>query len=591
MLSCLMIAFFFASYAQQQTRLLDSEQALNTALKNRDNGKAAYYSYEIAKVHIEQKQHDKAIEFFNQCITYAKKTSDLTLTCLAYQQLATVYGTKKDYSKSLDNYQKSLKLAEELKKTDLETELLLQIATSQAQLGRYKKAVEPAEKALSTAIQRNDVLLQQKCYELLEGFYSKLGNTSKANEYKNLNSNIIKSKQLEVQSEQTAQKQKKLEQQIKRVTVEKKTVDTQLNQQAQKLQHTEDSLLATKYSLEATASSLQHEKELNEKRQLEIDLLNKDKELTQLQIKEQDARLKNEALIRNSIIFGIVLLLILAAVLVNGYRKTLAANKKIDQQNESIKSSINYAKRIQEAMLPKSESQKDLIPDSFILFKPRDSVSGDFYWFKEIKSWYNPDVVFAAVDCTGHGVPGAFMSMIGINALNGIITRGVAETNQILDSLDAEIRTALQQETSGNVDGMDIALCIHRKEKNIVEFSGAKNPLVYIQNKKLFQVKGDVHSIGGSKTKREFSYKKHIVTIDQPTMIYLFTDGYRDQFGGKDNTKFMSKKFSNLLFEIHHLPLAEQKEILNKTIEEWKGTHHQTDDILVMGIKLDTVII
>ncbi len=157
----------------------------------------------------------------------------------------------------------------------------------------------------------------------------------------------------------------------------------------------------------------------------------------------------------------------------------------------SIKSSINYAKRIQEAMLPKHELQKRLLPDSFILLKPRDSVSGDFYWFTEMKSWYNPDVIFTVADCTGHGVPGAFMSLIGINALNGIINKGIAETDQILSELHQEIRTALQQETTGNNDGMDVALCIYRKEKNTLEFSGAKNSLIYIQDNKLFQVKGE----------------------------------------------------------------------------------------------------
>jgi serine phosphatase RsbU (regulator of sigma subunit) len=276
---------------------------------------------------------------------------------------------------------------------------------------------------------------------------------------------------------------------------------------------------------------------------------------------------------------------------VTGYRKQIKANKKIDEQHKSIKSSINYAKRIQEAMLPKHELQKRLLPDSFILLKPRDSVSGDFYWFTEMKSWYNPDVIFTVADCTGHGVPGAFMSLIGINALNGIINKGIAETDQILSELHQEIRTALQQETTGNNDGMDVALCIYRKEKNTLEFSGAKNSLIYIQDNKLFQVKGDVHPIGGSRSKKEFSYKKHIVPIEKSTMIYLFSDGYRDQFGGKNNTKFMAKKLNELLLSIHQRPLPEQKEILDKTIEEWRGHQSQTDDILVMGIRLEAIAI
>src|SRR5690606_5962002 len=166
-----------------------------------------------------------------------------------------------------------------------------------------------------------------------------------------------------------------------------------------------------------------------------------------------------------------------------------------------------------------------IFKNAFILFKPRDSVSGDFYWFTDIKNGTsnNGDIAFAAVDCTGQGVLGAFMSMIGINALNGLVNKGVIETNKMLDSLDHEIRTALQQDSSGNNDGMDIALCIYRKSRKVIEFSGAKNPLVYIQDNELFQIKGDIHSIGGIKHKNEFLFKKHEIAIDKPTVVYLFS--------------------------------------------------------------------
>jgi len=219
-------------------------------------------------------------------------------------------------------------------------------------------------------------------------------------------------------------------------------------------------------------------------------------------------------------------------------------------------------------------------------------VSGDFYWFKEIKNGASEkDFAFAAVDCTGHGVPGAFMSMIGMNALNSITSKGITNPDQILNSLHTEIRTALHQEETGNNDGMDVALCVFRKQKNVLEFSGAKNPLVYIQNNELTQIKGDIHPIGGSKSIPDMAFKKHKITLDKPTTVYLFSDGYRDQFGGKDNTKFMSKKFTRLLLEIHNLPMEKQKELLDIAIEEWKGKNVQTDDILVMGVKLEPAIL
>jgi serine phosphatase RsbU (regulator of sigma subunit) len=177
--------------------------------------------------------------------------------------------------------------------------------------------------------------------------------------------------------------------------------------------------------------------------------------------------------------------------------------------------------------------------------------------------------------------------MVGMNSLNGIINRGILHSNEILSTLHEEIRSSLRQPETGNNDGMDLALCIYRKDKKVIEFSGAKNPMVYIQNNELFQIKGDIHPIGGSKSKPSIAFKKHEISIGQPTMLYLFSDGYRDQFGGKDNTKFMSKKFNQLLLSIHRMPMQTQKEVLEKTILEWKGIHHQTDDILVMGVMLN----
>lgn len=579
-----MLCLFPVAGNTQQPNIQEQEASLAEAVKNKDYGKASFYSYEIARAYTQSGQPAKAIPFLNQCIAHGKKAGDAMIVYLGYSRLGVIYYDGKEYSKALDNFEEAVERAEALKKNDIILEELVHVALANAQLGKHKRAIEPLERAVSLALRENDVLRQQQCYELLAIYYTKIGNAAKAQENRAALAAIDKRLQEQALKEQ---EQKALEKKIKEKDTEQKTVHAQLEKQNQKLRRAEDSLLATRYSLQETEHSLTEAREINEKRQLQIDLLQKDKDLKDLELKEQNARLKNETLIRNSVIVATVLLAILAGVIYISYRRKREDNKRIDLQNKSIRSSINYAKRIQEAMLPKSELRQRLLPESFILFKPRDGVSGDFYWFSEIKSWYSPDVVVAAADCTGHGVPGAFMSMIGINSLNAIIGRGIAEPDQILQTLDAEIRTALQQEMTGNNDGMDIALCIYRKEKSVLEFSGAKSPLIYIQNNELTQVKGDVHSIGGSKSKKDFTFRKHKVPIEERTMIYLFSDGYRDQFGGKENMKFMSKKFNELLLAIHQKPLAEQYDILDKTIEAWKGTQPQTDDILVMGIRIE----
>ncbi len=572
----------------QQSKLQELSKLLEQAVQQNNDGKAAFYNYEIAKQYLDQDETDKASEYLSQSVKLARKAEDNALLYLAYRLTGEVFVQEQSYNKALNNFQRALRVARDMDKQEFIKEALMEVGASSASLGRQKRSVEHWEEALSMAIQTNDVILQLECYQLLAEAYGKEGGEAKQKEYQALYNNIIQNQESEQLSQQQRAELEELEQQLEQAGEEKQNVSTMLQRQSSRLRQAEDSLLATKYSLDETERSLKLAEEISENQRLQIDLLNKDKELAESRIMEQKVRLENEALIRNSIIIGALLAGSLVFVVVLGYRRKIEANKEIDRQNKSIQSSINYAKRIQEAMLHNSNLQEQLLPDSFVLFKPRDVVSGDFYWISELKGWYDPDVVIAAVDCTGHGIPGAFMSMIGMNSLNAIISRGVAESDQILDELDKEIRTALQQEKTGNQDGMDVALGIYRKERGVLEFSGAKNPLIYIQDNKVFKLKGDRRAIGGKQyKKKDIGFKKHSVSIDQPTVIYLFSDGYQDQFGGEQNTKFMTTRFADLLLEIHQKPMQEQKEILDRTIMEWMEGRKQTDDILVVGVRLE----
>ncbi len=236
-------------------------------------------------------------------------------------------------------------------------------------------------------------------------------------------------------------------------------------------------------------------------------------------------------------------------------------------------------------MLPLEETISQYLPEHFIFFKPRDIVSGDFYWF----AYKNGKIIIAAVDCTGHGVPGAFMSMIGAEILNTIVlTNGITDPAKILNLLNVYIRTALKQDTTDNQDGMDVALCVIDRQAEVVEFAGAKNPLIYIdKNHQLHKIRGDRQSIGGYQYTKIVSFTKHIIPIDPPMWFYIFSDGYQDQFGGPGRpTKFLTTNFYALLHKIHQLPMKEQKRILEETFEKWKNGYSQTDDILVIGFKL-----
>ena len=259
-------------------------------------------------------------------------------------------------------------------------------------------------------------------------------------------------------------------------------------------------------------------------------------------------------------------------------------NEEITEKNKSITDSINYAKNIQRAMLPIEEKINAVLPDHFILFRPKDIVSGDYYWYAETEQC----VIITAADCTGHGVPGAFMSMIGSQILTEIVAEGITSPEDILTNQNRRIRKALKQDTTANQDGMDMALCRIDKKTHLVEYSGAKNQLVVIQNGELTEYKADKQSIGGQQLYGEnFQYKKVAIQPDGNTWFYMFSDGYKDQFGGANNSKFLIKNLRALLLKIHTESPAKQREILNDTIEKWikDGNTEQTDDIILIGFK------
>ncbi len=263
-----------------------------------------------------------------------------------------------------------------------------------------------------------------------------------------------------------------------------------------------------------------------------------------------------------------------------GQQYTIIAHK-----NKDITDSINYAKRIQTAMLILDEQVKNAVPEHFILFKPRDVVSGDFYWFAEKED----KIIVAVVDCTGHGVPGAFMSMIGDSLFNSIVhDREIHEPNIILNELHKGIRTALKQSETDNRDGMDLSLLVIDAKNNIAQFAGAKNQIIYIQNNQLFEIKANKMPIGGEQPEEERLFTLHNIDITQPTMFYLFSDGFQDQFGGKQGKKFMIAQMRELFLKIHHEDMSTQREILDDAIHDWmiQGKEKQVDDITVVGMKV-----
>ncbi len=256
---------------------------------------------------------------------------------------------------------------------------------------------------------------------------------------------------------------------------------------------------------------------------------------------------------------------------------------EIERQQKELEESLRYAGSIQSALLTEERSLRKIFSESFILFMPRDIVSGDFYWIYRKKH----TIVIVAADCTGHGVPGAFMSILGISFLNEIVSKDIPRANMILNRLRENIMKALHQtgEMSEHKDGMDIALCICDLEKKELQFSGAFNPMYLIREGELIEIRGDKMPIGIAPTE-EKSFSNNILDLRKNDMIYIFSDGFADQFGGPEERKFRYKPFKELLVNIHKQDMVKQKKLLEKKFHHWKGDLEQIDDILIIGFKV-----
>jgi serine phosphatase RsbU (regulator of sigma subunit) len=266
------------------------------------------------------------------------------------------------------------------------------------------------------------------------------------------------------------------------------------------------------------------------------------------------------------------------------------ANEEINRQkaelqskNRQITDSLYYAGRLQRAVLPSVNTLEKLLKESFVSFQPKDIVSGDFYWFTET----DDRLLIAAVDCTGHGVPGALLSMMGNNLLNEcVLKEGLIEPAAILENLNQRTKSLLQKQGADVIanDGMDVALCSIDKKNGLLSFAGAHRPLIMIRGGELVETKGSRISIGGY-SDYDAGFEQHEIVIEEGDTFYIFSDGYPDQFGGPDNRKFMSKRMKEFLLATSGVPLSEQYTLLKSELDNWRIGREQVDDILVIGFR------
>lgn len=265
------------------------------------------------------------------------------------------------------------------------------------------------------------------------------------------------------------------------------------------------------------------------------------------------------------------------------YKEIDVQRSELQLRNKDLTDSLNYARRIQAALLPAEHHIRKIFNNYFIYYRPKHIVSGDFYWFSEREGKY----FIAAADCTGHGVPGALMSMIGLELIQKIINEmGVDDSDQLLLTMNRELESAFFKEESGKAlirDGIEMGICIIDKNTREMEFSGAFLPVYIVRDDKLIEIKGDKKNVVQSFAM--VSFNRSTFQLREGDLLYLFSDGYADQFGGPENKKFMYRRLRHLLLTISKYPLNDQERILDETISSWMEGHDQIDDMMILGVR------
>ncbi len=329
-----------------------------------------------------------------------------------------------------------------------------------------------------------------------------------------------------------------------------------------------------------------------EKKERELDNKNSKLRIQQEQIEKGQLQERNLLVGIFSVSAVVVLIGILLFVIWNRYQLKTKTGKLLEEQNaiiayknKEITDSIRYAKRIQEAILPHEQTMKKLVPDSFVFYRAKDIVSGDFYWMEQ----WGDKVLIAAVDCTGHGVPGAFMSIVGYNLLSQAVNvYGLDKPNLILNHMNKDLYRILRQEYEDSTvkDGMDMSLIAIDRKRKVVEFAGAFNPLVLVRNGELMEIEADKFPVGAFLGEALQNFNNKELELQEGDMLYLFSDGYADQFGGEKGKKFKYKNFMNLLKSLSAAPVVEQKEKLEQEFDLWKGAYDQIDDVCIVGVRI-----
>ena len=557
----------------------------NLYAKSSDRGGQAYCQRKAGMSYFKKGDYKNAIIILKKAKKNYTTVKDKKGIYNSAFSLADAYNRKKDYKNAIKTYNEALKVANNPKKA---TEVLYRIAITYSQWGNTKQAIlyfEKTEKKAKAA-----------------------GLTALAN---SANSSI------EALKENQENKEKHVTQfeEEKQDEEDKYVVNLQDNLEITKQENLLSLKEIDKLSLENQAKQYrlhfvqeQYENQLleNEIKSKDIELLTAENDLKQAEIETKKIKIETQRkvliIVGTSLALVLLLLVFIGVLYRQKKRNLIIVNKQkeeiatqhgelklqkdvLNKQNLEITDSIKYAQKIQKSILPSNDKISSYINNFFIIFKPKDIVSGDFYWFYK----KGDDIWGAIVDCTGHGVPGAFMSMIGNSLLNKIINEEEVTTpSSLLTRLNAELNFALKQNNNEDVsdDGMDMTVIKINEQKGEFTLSLANHNALIIENKKAKKLKGDIYSIGGLFSELpDIVFTDHSFKIAKNTSVYMFSDGYEDQFGGENNKKYSIERMEKKIISMQEKTLAEQKDILETDFKSWKEDSNQIDDVIIFGLQ------
>ena len=553
-------------------------EALELYRGSTDSIELADNLYRLGLFHSSQGNLDKAFEYQLEAFKIREKINSHALyKGESLSGLGGIYVARKNYKMGIEYYKKSLEF---YKKTNRNTQIQMgytSIGSAYEEMGRYKEALDYLNKALE--MNKTYGTGGTRAYGNLMNNFARIHLAKR--DYEQALSYVNNGMEVEV----TPRTKKNCYQVLSDIYFQKEDYKKAFYYY-RKYTTLHDSLVGLKK--ERSIQEFQTLYEVNQQTK-EIELLKKEKEINLL---TSNAEIKKQKSFRNAFILGGIALLIIATLIFSRYRLKnkanlllTAKNQQIEDQNTHILDSITYAKRIQDAILTSDSYMDGALEEYFVFYRPKDIVSGDFYWVYEL----NPDSVMVAVaDCTGHGVPGAFMSMIGNALLNElIIENGNEQVEKVLGGMRAHLIKTLYHEnqTNKSMDGMDITLVKIDKKNQKLSFASAGHRLYHLRDGKCMDYKGDPFPVGAYYGEEQ-PFSSHEIDILKGDSIYLTSDGFTDQFGGPSRKKFGLFNFKELVLSNNYFPMDKQKSNFIKSFEDWKGDNSQIDDICVMGIRI-----